>query len=445
VQIQDEPWQERAGSEAKRLGSAPEELGALFVACAKRWPETVAEIAPGQVTEFEGLLRSGARFGEPESVRAFLDHARTEGISDAEAFVKALLAELATTEPHHGDAAATPSTPAASEAPEPPQSGALPKSATAAPSPPIVFDAAASAIALKQAVVGQEGAIDVLCRRLAVTRAGVDAHPERPDGVFLFVGPTGVGKTKLASALAGQLFGSADALIRLDMSEYHDDWAISRLTGPPPGYHGNDQPSSWLTTKVSEKPHVVILLDEVEKANPAVWNVFLQVFDYGRLTDGRGVTADFSNAVIIMTSNLGASAFTKAKLGFGTSSDRNPGEGASDVRRAVERTMAPEIVNRLDAVVVFEPLDRDAVCEIANQQINELKKRLSQRDLTLTLDDDVVEFVVDQGFDPRYGARNLMRTIEQHLLEPLLWHGARTATVAVGDGALAWDFGETAV
>lgn len=290
---------------------------------------------------------------------------------------------------------------------------------------------------LQAEVLGQASAVDTMTARLMLTRAQLDLRPERPDGVFLFVGPTGVGKSQLAKALSRELFGSPDALIRLDMSEYAHDWAISRLIGPQPGYVGYTEPDAWLTTKVRERPDSVILLDEIEKAHPTVWNTFLQVFDDGRLTDARGNVASFSDAVIIMTSNLGSDAFTHQTLGF-TGAAGGPKADAK-VRAAVEEAMPAELINRFDAVVVFEPLDPEMIRHIARKEISETTRRLALRDYAITIDDAVIDAVAATDYDERYGARHLQRNVERLVLEPLARRPAGAYRCELdGDGHVVW-------
>ena len=291
---------------------------------------------------------------------------------------------------------------------------------------------------LSQRVRGQPYAVRSVASRLALTLAGLDLRPERPDGVFLFVGPTGVGKTELARAMSAILYGVEDRLIRLDMSEYSHDWAVSRLVGPMPGYVGSTEPESWLTTRVAQMPECVVLLDEIEKAHPVVWNTFLQVFDAGRLTDSRGVTVDFRSAVIVMTSNIGASQANAAPLGFVTTgSDLTLARDRTV--RAVKETMAPELVNRIDELVVFDPLGLDAIELIAERELARACHRLAESGWSVRYDHDVVSYLVSTGYDPAYGARHLQRNIERLFLSLIAESETKRVSVRVADGDLVLD------
>ena len=289
---------------------------------------------------------------------------------------------------------------------------------------------------LEQRVVGQQNAIRAVAARLALTMARLDLRPERPDGVFLFVGPTGVGKTELARAISATVYGSEERLIRLDMSEYAHDWAVSRIVGPMPGYVGSTEPETWLTTKVAQMPDCVILLDEIEKAHPVVWNTFLQVFDAGRLTDSRGVTADFSSTIIVMTSNLGAAAGAAPALGFG--GHAGDADRARDkITRTVKETMAPELVNRIDEMVVFDALSVEAIEVIAAAELARVTERLAESGWLVRHEPEVVKHLVATGYDPAYGARHLQRNIERLFLGLVAQSESRDVEVAVRDGALA--------
>ncbi|MBB1088569.1 ATP-dependent chaperone ClpB [Lysobacter sp. SG-8] len=263
-------------------------------------------------------------------------------------------------------------------------------------------------------VVGQEEAIKVVSDAVRRSRAGL-SDPNRPSGSFLFLGPTGVGKTELCKALAGFLFDSPDAMVRIDMSEFMEKHAVSRLVGAPPGYVGYEE-GGYLTETVRRRPYSVILLDEVEKAHPDVFNILLQVLDDGRLTDGQGRTVDFRNTVIVMTSNLGSQMIQEM------SEDDSP-EGYTKMKAAVmgvvQSHFRPEFINRLDDIVVFHPLTKSQIREIAKIQLAGLDRRLAERGLRLELSDNAIALLGNVGFDPVYGARPLKRAIQQQLENPL--------------------------
>ena len=272
---------------------------------------------------------------------------------------------------------------------------------------------------LHESVIGQDEAIKALSRSIRRGRAGLK-DPNRPIGSFVFCGPTGVGKTELARAIAKFLFADTQALIRVDMSEYMEKFSVSRLIGAPPGYVGYED-SGTLTKAVRRKPYSVILLDEIEKAHPDVFNILLQVLDEGHLTDNYGRVIDFKNTVVIMTSNVGARDITKgAGLGFST------GEGQSNFERIADRVrdelkvvFNPEFLNRLDDVIVFHPLDRTHIAQIVQIMLKDVRKRLSEEELTLTLTDAATDFLVSHGYDEAYGARPLKRAIQRYIEDPL--------------------------
>ncbi|AWV08233.1 protein disaggregation chaperone [Lysobacter maris] len=263
-------------------------------------------------------------------------------------------------------------------------------------------------------VVGQDEAIRVVSDAVRRSRAGL-SDPNRPSGSFLFLGPTGVGKTELCKALAEFLFDSPDAMVRIDMSEFMEKHAVSRLVGAPPGYVGYEE-GGYLTEAVRRRPYSVILLDEVEKAHPDVFNILLQVLDDGRLTDGQGRTVDFRNTVIVMTSNLGSQMIQEL-------SEDDSAEGYTKMKAAVmgvvQNHFRPEFINRLDDIVVFHPLGKAQIREIAKIQLAGLDKRLAERGLQLELTDDAIALLGNVGFDPVYGARPLKRAIQQQLENPL--------------------------
>ncbi len=268
---------------------------------------------------------------------------------------------------------------------------------------------------LHERVVGQDRAIEALSDAVRRARAGLK-DPKRPIGSFIFLGPTGVGKTELAKALAQCLFDDEDAMIRLDMSEYQERHTVSRMVGSPPGYVGYDE-GGGLTELVRRRPYRVILFDEIEKAHADVFNMLLQILDDGRLTDGHGRTVDFRNTVIIMTSNLGTGAQNRLTLGF---TQRSEESGASEqVRESVERALRehfrPEFLNRIDDTIVFEPLTKRELAEIVDLLVAEVRERLAERDLDIELTEAAREELVREGYDPELGARPLRRTVERRV------------------------------
>jgi ATP-dependent Clp protease ATP-binding subunit ClpB len=263
-------------------------------------------------------------------------------------------------------------------------------------------------------VVGQEEAIKVVSDAVRRSRAGL-SDPNRPSGSFLFLGPTGVGKTELCKALAEFLFDSSDAMVRIDMSEFMEKHAVSRLIGAPPGYVGYEE-GGYLTEAVRRRPYSVILLDEVEKAHPDVFNILLQVLDDGRLTDGQGRTVDFRNTVIVMTSNLGSHQIQELA---GDDSPEAYVQMKASVMGVVQAHFRPEFINRLDDIVVFHPLDKAQIKQIARIQLRGLEKRLGERGIRIELSDAAFDLLGNVGFDPVYGARPLKRAIQQQLENPL--------------------------
>ena len=274
--------------------------------------------------------------------------------------------------------------------------------------------------ALSAKVIAQDRAITRLCRAITRNRLGLK-DPNRPIGTFMFVGPTGVGKTHLVKTLATHLFGRNDSLIRIDMSEYGEKFSVSRLVGAPPGYVGYEE-GGQLTEKVRRHPYSIVLLDEIEKAHPDVFNTLLQVMDEGRMTDGNGTTVDFRNTIIIMTSNSGSRQIKEfgAGIGFGASQgDIQPEVAESIVRKALQKQFAPEFLNRLDDIIMFDPLSRESVKEIAMIEVNALTDRMSTTGRTLTLTPAALEFVANRGYDPQYGARSLRRTLQEYVEDPI--------------------------
>ena len=275
---------------------------------------------------------------------------------------------------------------------------------------------------LHQRVIGQDEAISAVARAIRRARAGLK-DPKRPIGSFIFLGPTGVGKTELARALAEALFGDENAMIRLDMSEYMERHTVSRLVGAPPGYVGYEE-GGQLTEKVRRKPYSVVLLDEVEKAHPEVFNVLLQVMEDGRLTDGHGRTVDFKNTVVIMTSNVGANLIERAgPIGFrAAAEDRAEDEYQKMKERVTEelkRTFRPEFLNRVDEVIVFRPLTKEQIAAIVDLMLRAMAKQLAEKGMTIEVTPAARELLAKEGFDPNFGARPLRRAIQRMIENPL--------------------------
>ena len=283
---------------------------------------------------------------------------------------------------------------------------------------------------LHQRVIGQDEAVQAVSEAILRSRAGI-ADENRPIGSFLFLGPTGVGKTELAKALAEALFDDERSLIRIDMTEYMEKFSVSRLIGAPPGYVGYDE-GGQLTEAVRRKPYSVVLFDEMEKAHPDVFNILLQILDDGRVTDSQGRTVDFKNTILIMTSNLGSSEILDGISESGTLSE----EARKSVQAILRRTFKPEFLNRIDDTVIFTPLSRDQVRSIVNLLLNHLRERLAERQVKLTVTDAAIDLLMEQGYDPIYGARPMKRLI-QSKLETLC---ARTSVAGqVHDGQLTVD------
>lgn len=263
---------------------------------------------------------------------------------------------------------------------------------------------------LHERVVGQDEAVQSVANAVRRSRAGL-SDPNRPSGSFLFLGPTGVGKTELTKSLANFLFDSEDAMVRIDMSEFMEKHSVSRLVGAPPGYVGYEE-GGVLTEAVRRKPYSVILFDEVEKAHPDVFNILLQVLDDGRLTDSQGRVVDFKNTVIIMTSNLGSHKIQEMA-----------GDDYEEIKSAVMESVGqhfrPEFVNRIDEIVVFHPLGMSQMAGIADIQLNRLRDRLKEREMDIKLSPDAMHMLVAVGYDPVYGARPLKRAIQQQIENPL--------------------------
>jgi ATP-dependent Clp protease ATP-binding subunit ClpC len=269
---------------------------------------------------------------------------------------------------------------------------------------------------LKSKVIGQDNAVQVVSNALETALTGL-RKDNQPKAVLLFVGPTGVGKTQLAKTLAEVLFGSEDEIIRLDMSEYHEQHQVARLIGSPPGYVGYDE-GGVLTKSLKEKPYSIVLLDEIEKAHPDVFDIFLQLFDEGRLTDGQGETIDGSGAIFIMTSNLGSELYdTDKHIGF--TADKGDVINDNVVLREVKKCFRPEFINRIDETVVFKPLSKSALEQIVGIILSGLNEEMSHKGIDISLSPEALKFMTEQGYQPMYGARPLRRTFEHLLVQPI--------------------------
>ncbi len=265
---------------------------------------------------------------------------------------------------------------------------------------------------IRKRVVGQDEAVSALCNAVRRNRSGL-SDPNRPIGVFLFLGPTGVGKTELSKALTEFLFNDPHAMIRIDMSEFMESHSVARLIGSPPGYVGYEE-GGRLTEAVRRKPYSVILLDEIEKAHPDVFNVMLQVFDDGRLTDGKGRTVDFKNTVVIMTSNIASQQIQQL-----TEESGADWEIEAHVKEALKQLFKPEFLNRIDEIVVFHMLNRDNLAKIVDIQLENLAERLKSRNIEVEFTENARKQIMDEGYDPAFGARPLKRTIQQRIENPL--------------------------
>ena len=303
---------------------------------------------------------------------------------------------------------------------------------------------------LHERIIGQEEAVTALSKAIRRSRSGLK-DPKRPAGSFIFLGPSGVGKTELSKALAEFLFNSEEALITFDMSEYMEKHSVSRLVGSPPGYVGFDE-GGQLTKAVRQRPYSVVLFDEIEKAHPDVFNILLQILEEGRLTDAQGRSVDFRNTVIIMTSNVGAREIAQsAPLGFTPDSQAglSDKEIKSRVMSEMKKLFRPEFLNRLDEIIVFKSLTREQIGQIVELMVADLRDRLIEQDMTINLTDAAREHIADEGTDTSMGARPLRRAIQRLLEDPIAeqilegkWHAGSVIDVDFVDGELVFTAGE---
>lgn len=296
---------------------------------------------------------------------------------------------------------------------------------------------------LHQRIIGQEDAVKAISRAIRRARVGLK-NPNRPIASFIFSGPTGVGKTELTKALATYFFGSEDAMIRLDMSEFMERHTVSKLIGSPPGYVGYNE-GGQLTEAVRRRPYTVVLFDEIEKAHPDVFNLLLQILEDGRLTDSKGRTVDFKNTLLIMTSNIGSKVIEKGGggLGFELEEDQNESQYnriRSLVNEELKNYFRPEFLNRLDEIIVFRQLNKEEVKEISEILLKEVFARLTEQEITLQVTDKFKERLIEEGFNPAYGARPLRRAI-MRLLEDILAEEILSKRLQEGDSAIV-DIGE---
>jgi ATP-dependent Clp protease ATP-binding subunit ClpC len=273
---------------------------------------------------------------------------------------------------------------------------------------------------LKTRIIGQDMAVKKIADTIKRSRAGI-SDPNRPIGSFIFLGPTGVGKTELTKALAEFMFDDEDALIRVDMSELMEKHSVSKLIGSPPGYVGYEEGGN-ITEKVRHRPYSVVLFDEIEKAHPEVFNILLQVLDSGRLTDAKGRVVNFKNTVIILTSNIGAQFIDKMEeIGF--SMDKSKKAEYEDVKgkvmKALKDNFRPEFLNRLDDVIIFDILSESAVAQIVNIQLDIVRKRLEEKEIKLNINKEAIAYLAHEGYSPQYGARPLKRLIQDKILTPI--------------------------
>jgi len=263
---------------------------------------------------------------------------------------------------------------------------------------------------LKKRVVGQDEAVSLVSNAIRRSRVGI-SDPNRPVGSFIFMGPTGVGKTELARSLAAFLFNDENSLIRIDMSEYMEKHSVARLIGAPPGYVGYEE-GGQLTEVVRRRPYSVILFDEIEKAHSDVFNILLQIMDDGRLTDGQGRIVNFKNAILIMTSNIASEYIYQMD-------SSNKDEMTQQINQVLRNHFKPEFLNRVDEIITFNRLDKDQIIKIVDIQLDILKKRLEEKNIILSVTTKAKELLAQRGFDPQYGARPLKRTIQKHVQDPL--------------------------
>jgi ATP-dependent Clp protease ATP-binding subunit ClpA len=283
---------------------------------------------------------------------------------------------------------------------------------------------------LQAKVIGQQNAIKLVSDAIKRSRAGI-ADPNRPIGSFLFLGPTGVGKTELSRALAEFMFNDPDALLRIDMSEFMEMHSVSKIIGSPPGYVGHEEGGNF-AERVRHRPYSVILLDEIEKAHPEVFNILLQVLDSGHLTDAKGRKINFRNTVIIMTSNIGAEHIDRMS-NFGFASDKGEvaqyGQAKDKVMGSLKNFFRPEFINRLDEIIIFDILSPATIRSIVELQIEDVIKRLRRKEIVLSVADPVIDYIAKEGYDPKFGARPLKRVIQSKILTPV-------ASMMVGEGML---------
>jgi ATP-dependent Clp protease ATP-binding subunit ClpC len=287
---------------------------------------------------------------------------------------------------------------------------------------------------IKGSVIGQDAAVLKVVKAIQRNRAGLK-DPNKPIGSFFFLGPTGVGKTQLAKVLARTMFDSEDALIRVDMSEYMEKFSVSRLVGAPPGYVGYEE-GGQLTEKVRRKPYSIILLDEIEKAHPDVFNILLQVLDDGHMTDGLGRKIDFKNTVIIMTSNIGVRQLQDfgTGVGFGTKSQTSQSEENSQkiIHNALKKAFSPEFLNRIDDMIIFNSLTKADIHRIIDIELKKLYGRIDELGYTMKMTEEAKDFIADKGYDEKYGARPLNRAIQKYVEDPLA-EEIINSTLATGD------------